>query len=253
MNFFTPHSKPKSTYYGRGIWNIKIWIVLAILFFLLAFLDTKEPRSSLWFLEPFLYGLLIFGLWANSKFNLRKLIHIPRRFAPLAYIILAWSFGMIYELALTVNGTGVGGMHQNTLASFILAQGIYIPLVIVSFLVIRYLRLSYKETFFLAGGVSIVEGLIFRNFLLATILSPLFWLSPLVLAYYTVVYGGVIALPLLFINEELLWPPNTKPKTRSILSLWVWGFIIEFIILLFWGLLYGPFAESLFNLPPNIL
>lgn len=238
----------KSSICGKGIWNIKIWITIGILFLLLAQLDDKMIRSPFWFFEIFLYGNMILGIWANDKYDIRKKIKIPRKIAPLVFIFLVWAFGMIYEMSLTVNGSGIGGLHKDTFTSFILAQGDYIAIAFASFFIIRYLRLSFKDVYFLAGGKSLTEGLIFTGVLLMTLLSPFFFLSPFILGYYTLVYASFIALPLLYVDEELLWKEKAVYKKHSILLMWLLGFIVAFGIRLFWGLVYGPIVTKIFNL-----
>jgi len=236
---------------GKGIWNVKIWIVLGLAFSLLSQLTNLSTRTPYWLLEFIIYALMLFGLWANSKFSLRKRICIPKSAAPVVYIFLVWGLGMLYEMTLTVDGTGIGGVNRNTLASFVLAQGDYLLIAIFSFWIIRKLHLSFREAFFLAGGKSLTEGLVFTGVLLKTIISPSFFLSPLVLSYYTLVYASFIALPLLYVDEELLWK-NAKPKPkRSIILMWIIGFVVALAIRMFWGLVYAPVVTRLFNLPSN--
>ena len=157
----------KHPLYGRGLWDIRIWIGLGLAFVLLNSFNDSAPKSPFWFAELILYTLMIAGLWANQKHDFRKKMRIPRRFAPLAYLCLNWFFGMVYETGLTVNGQGVGGLHAETIPSFILAQGDYITIAIVSYTLIRTLRLSFREMFFVAGGKSLTEGLIFTGVLTA--------------------------------------------------------------------------------------
>jgi hypothetical protein len=224
---------------------------VGLLFVVLNIGGTPEPRSPYWISEIFLYGLMLTGMWANAKYDLRKKIRIPRRLAPLAYIFLVWLFGMLFEVSLTVTGEGIGGMHAETLPSFILAQGDYIPIAIVSFFVIRITRASFREVFFFAGGKSLTEGLIFTGVLTSLLLSPMFWLSPIVIAYYTIAYSSFIALPLLLIDEELLWKEPLQAQRHSIPFFWLLGFVLALAIRLFWGLIYGPLVTQLFRLPPG--
>ncbi len=212
----------------------------------------SEFLSPYWFSDLLLYGLMIVGLWANSRYNLRE-DPPPRKFAPAGYIFLVWLFGMIFETSLTVTGAGIGGLHQETLPSFILAQGDYIPIAIVSYLVVRELHLSFHELFFFAGGKSLTEGLIFTGVLTTTILSPQFYLAPIVLAYYTLAYSSFIALPLLFIDEELLWKASKRKRSPSIPFLWLLGFSLALAIRIFWGLIYSPLVAWLLSLPPNLV
>jgi len=238
--------------YGRGLWNVKIWIGLGLVFVMLNLLDSPAARSPLWFSELVLYALMLAGLWANSRYDLRKRIRVPRRLAPLAYVALVWSFGMLFEIGLTVTGEGIGGVHPETLPSFILAQGDYIAIALISFLVIRKTQASFREMFFFAGGKSLTEGLIFTGALTSVLLSPLFFLSPIVLAYYTLAYSSFVALPLLLIDEELLWKEACPRHRHSIPFFWALGFGLALAIRIFWGLAYSPIVTRLLDLPPNL-
>lgn len=236
---------------GRGLWNIWIWIAAGLLFTALSLTNNSGPRSPYWFSEIILYALMLAGMWANAKYNLSKKIPIPRHLAPPAYVFLVWLFGMVYEVSLTVNGQGVGGIHPETLPSFILAQGDYIPIALTSYFIIRKTRASFQDMFFFAGGKSLTEGLIFTGVLTSVLISPMFWLSPLVIAYYTMAYSSFIALPLLLIDEQLLWKDSNQTWRRPILFYWVIGFVFAMAIRIFWGLIYSPIVTQLFRLPPN--
>jgi hypothetical protein len=166
-------------------------------------------------------------------------------------VFLVWLFGMIFELTLTVTGEGVGGVHPETVPSFILAQGDYIPIALVSYFVIRRTHASFKEMFFFAGGKSLTEGILFTGVLVAQIASPFFFLSPLTLAYYTLAYASFIAAPLVLVDAALLWDTSPRPQRRSVLCFWALGFVLAIAIRIFWGLVYGPLATRLFDLPPT--
>jgi hypothetical protein len=241
----------QSRSYGRGIWNVWIWVGVGLLFVALNFGTTPDPRSPYWSSEIVLYALMLAGMWANAKHDLRKKVRIPRSLAPLAYVFLVWLFGMLFEVSLTVTGEGIGGLHAETLPSFILAQGDYIPIALISYIVIRKTQASFHSVFFFAGGKSLTEGLIFTGVLTSVLLSPMFWLSPLVIAYYTMAYSSFIALPLLFIDEELLWKEPIQTRRHSIPFYWLIGFVLALAIRIFWGLIYGPVVTQLFHIPPS--
>lgn len=242
----------KEQLYGRGLWDVRIWIGLGLAFVFLNSFNDSEHRSPFWFSELILYTLMIVGLWANQKHDLRKRIRIPRRLAPFAYIFLNWFFGMVYETGLTVDGQGIGGLHSQTYVSFIIAQGDYITIAIVSYILIRWMRLSFREMFFLAGGKSLMEG-IYTGVLLVTIVSPFFLLTPTLIGYYTLAYSSFIALPLLFIDEKLLWKDEEAGKKHSAAFFLVLGFVLAWPMrLIIWGLLYGRLIKLLFNLPPDV-
>ncbi len=158
---------------------------------------------------------------------------------------------MIFELSLTVTGEGVGGLHPETLPSFILAQGDYIPIAIISYIVIRRTQASFREVFFFAAGKSLTEALIFTGVLTSLLFSPMFWISPIVLAYYALAYSSFIALPLLFVDEELLWQ-EFLPSTTTLDTLFLdTRFCLALLIRIFWGLVYSPVVTQLLHLPPN--
>lgn len=239
--------------YGHGFWNVKIWIALGIAFILLNLADAAALRSRFWFSALALYGLMIVGLWANSRHGLRARMRIPRKLAPTMYVVLVWVFGMMFEASLTVTGEGVGGVHPETVPSFILAQGDYVPIALVSYLVIRQTNASFREVFFLAGGKSLTEGLIFTGALTTVVLSPLFFLSPIIVGYYTLAYSSFIALPLLFIEPKMLWRDPCRGQPHSTPFFLILGFILALAIRVFWGLVYSPLASRFFDLPPNSL
>lgn len=240
------------TIFGRGIWNIWFWIVGGLAFWALEWTTSTGPRSPYWPAELCLYAFLAGGMYAATQGHpIAKHVPLPRALAPLAYVFLVWLFGMVFEIALTVNGEGVGGVHPSTVPSFILAQGDYIPIAIVAYFVIRRTRASFKDIFFFAGGKSLTEGLVFTGVLASQIASSLFFLSPLTLAYYTLAYASFIATPLLLIDATLLWDTSRQTKPRSVLFFWALGFALALAIRIFWGLVYGPLATRLFNLPPT--
>ena len=245
-----PVTQDTAGLYGRGLWDVRIWIGLGIAFAALGLADASEPRSPYWASSLVLYGLMGLGLWANGRHRLRKRLRIPRKLAPLAYVVLVWFFGMVFEAGLSVTGEGIGGLHPETLPSFILAQGDYVPIALVTLLVIRSTGAGFQEVFFFAGGKSLTEGLIFTGVLSAVLVSPLFFLSPLLLAYYTLAYSSFMALPLLIVDEELLWR-RPRPRRRWVLFFWILGFVLALGIRVFWGLVYSPIVTRLFDLPPN--
>lgn len=237
------------TFWGRGIWNVWGWLALGIGFKLLNLGNDAEPISPYWFAEIVLLLLMVGGMWAKARFSGWPRLPLSRKSAPAAYVFLVWLFGMMYELSLTVTGAGIGGVHPQTIPSFILAQGDYLPIALVSYAVIRQTRATFQELFFFAGGKSLTEGLIFTGVLTAVLLSPQFWLSPLVLAYYTLAYSSFIALPLLFIDEARLWRPGERTDKRTIPFYWLLGFGLALLIRLFWGLVYSPLVTHWFGLP----
>ncbi|MBI4928073.1 MAG: hypothetical protein HY835_09930 [Anaerolineae bacterium] len=241
------------TMFSRGLWNIWFWVVAGLTFWALNSAISTDPRSRYWPAELGLYTLMLGGMWADARGHpISQFVRLPRVVAPFVYVFLVWLFGMVYELTLTVNGEGVGGLHPSTVPSFLLAQGDYIPIAIVAYFVIRQTHASFKEVFFLAGGKSLTEGIVFTGVLVSQIASPFFFLSPLTLAYYTLAYASFIAAPLVLVDAELLWDTSLQPKRYSVPFFWALGFVLAFAIRIFWGLVYGPLVTRLFNLPPPL-
>ncbi len=238
---------------GRQLRDVPLWVALSVIFSLIsqANHDEASPRSPFDILEALLFLLMITGIWAARRFGFASRIAMSRRAAAAAYIVLSWTAAMIYELTLTQNGEGIGGMHPDTTASFLLAQGIYLPAAVTSLMVIRWFRLSFRDVFFFAAGFSLAEGLIFTGVLLATILSPLVVLSPLTFAYYAFVYGCFFAMPLLVIDERLLWGAPWYRRKIATWQLVIGGFLIGVVLSVLWGLVLGPLIAALFDLPPN--
>lgn len=195
----------------RDFWNLKVWMLfgLVVLGLTLAFFEDKQKAvSSLWFLEPFLYLLFIVGLWFRKRFNFPKRFYLSSKLGFLVYIFLSWAAGMVFELSLTTGGTGgFGGFHPDTKLSFAMAQGFYIPFAILGAFLIKRYHFTIKDMYFVGGMASIYEIIVLGG---AALLSPLFFLAPLVVVYYFLVYGTLLALPLVVVNEELLWSPATS-------------------------------------------
>ena len=238
---------------GRQLRDVPLWVALGVIFSLVVAANSDEgsPRSPFGFLEVPLFLLMIAGIWADRRFGFAFRIAMSRRGAAVAYVLLSWTAGMIYELTLTQTGEGVGGLHADTTASFLLGQGIYIPASVTSLIVIRWFRLSFREAFFYAAGFSLAEGLVFTGVLLATLLSPQVVLAPLMFAYYALVYGCILAMPLLAIDERLLWAAPWYRRKAATWQLVVGGFLIGLALNVLWGLVLGPLVEALFDLPPN--
>ena len=90
---------------------------------------------------------------------------------------------MAFELTLTVVGTGLGGIHPDTRASFLLGQANYILIALPTLALVRFWRLDFAGAYWTAMGKSLTEGLIFTGVLTATLVSGAFGMAALVLAY----------------------------------------------------------------------
>jgi hypothetical protein len=236
--------------YGRCIvTKPPIWIGVGLTLWVISFLGNTGPRSPLWFSEILLYGMMCAGLLALRQRDYR--LTLPHRLAMTSYVVLVCSFGMVYETSLTVDGTGIGGVHPDTFSSFVLAIGDYLMLAVVSVVLIRRFHLDFKGVFFLAAGISLSEGLIFTGVLTAILMSAQFYAAPLFIAYYALAYASFVALPLLIIQPKSLWRAQITPQP-SVPILMLTGFVLAFIVRLIWGLAYAPLVTNLLSLPENL-
>lgn len=220
--------RPSLLFLRRILGSIRLWVSLALVFSLmLHFLDeTNTNPGPLWFLDPLL--LLTFLLGMGRRPFLRQIKGVR---AAKIFIGLSWLTGMLYEFSLRTGPAGFGGMHPQTLPSFLLAQGFYVPLAIISYFLIRRYRYTLKEAFFAFGLVALYE-MVTMGWLFATLFSPLFFLTPLVIAYYFTIYALFVVWPLLFVDEAKLWGQISRP--------------ISYRRKLFYGLLVGPTSWGLF-------
>ncbi len=236
---------------GSVAWSPWLWIGAGLWFCGQSQIRAEGIMAPWPYADVPLYALMIAGLLVNGGQGLRW--RLPARWAPVAFVGLSWAFGMIYEASLTVDGTGIGGVHPDTRASYLLAQGDYIMIAVATWALIRYFHLTFRDTFFLAGGKSLTEGLVFTGVLTGVLMSVQAYAAPLMLAYYTLAYASFVALPLLIIDPASLWratPPGGKP---SIPLLWLIGAGVALVIRIIWGLGWAPLATWVFALPPNTL
>jgi hypothetical protein len=232
---------------GRVLWRIEWWIAAGLTFWLAGWLWSDAPRARFWYAELVLYAVMIWRL-RRGGFALRP----ARIAAPFVYVGLVWLFGMAYEATLSVDGSGIGGMHQDTLASYAYAQGSYVPMALLGLIGNRMWRLDFHAMFFVAGGISLTEGLIFTGVLAATLLSSGAWIAPILLAYYTLAYASFLALPLLIIDPTSLQSSRARPAP-PIWALWLGGFGAALIVQLFFGLIWAPLIDLTLSPPPNLV
>jgi hypothetical protein len=231
----------------RALQSPSLWIIVALSFtFLLrlASSNTNEAikwTSPLWFLDPLLMLSLLIGHWLKEWFHWQP-VNLSRKHAAPGFTLLVWCVGMLYELTLNESPGNMGGFHNKTLPSLILAQGFYIPFAVLSYFLIRKFHLSFRDMFLVGGIVCLYEALQYG--VPGTFFSPLFFMTPLVLAYYVVVYAQMLTLPLLVVDETLLWRGN-KPK----LPLWRKVFYSLILGLTCWLItgLWGELMAKLFD------
>ncbi len=233
---------------ARALWPVWGSIALGLAFLLLNLGSTTGPRSPLWWVE-IVIDVAMITLLARGGVGLR----LRGGPAALAFVALSWGLGMAYELTLTVDGSGIGGVHPQTRASFLLAQGDYVMIALATLWLVRLWHLDFGGAFWLALGMSLTEGLIFTGALGATIMAGAPGPAVLMLAYYTLAYAGFVALPLLVVAPPGLWRAQVRPRKRPAWMLILAGFGLAFAIRVVWGLGWAPLATWAFALPPNPL
>jgi hypothetical protein len=216
------------------------WIIAGLIFAAITGLVNDAPRSPFWWSEYLLYGLMLYGLLQSG---LR--VPVQKTLAGLAYVAMVLISGAVYEASLTVDGSGIGGMHPKTGMSFLMAFGDYLLLALAALWLIRRFGLDFQAVFFLAAGFSLSEGLIFTGVLAGVVASPLWLMAPLMLAYYTLAYASFIALPLLVLPVDALTSGPVRLRRPMI---WALGFGVSCTTRLVWGLIYIPAVEWLAGL-----
>lgn len=147
---------------------------------------------------------------------------------------MSFMAGMLYEVGLSLNQGSIGGLYPKTIPSFIVAQGFYWPFAIFSLFLIRRYNFKFSDFYFAALGASLTEGIVFNQVLPTMLFSPMFYLTPIVLAYYAAAYGLILGLPLVFLDEKLLWSKNIRQI--SLVRKFIYGFIMAFIA---YAIFYG--------------
>lgn len=185
--------------------SVKLWALLALLFSGVLAGVGDRSGSPLWFLDPLLVGGFLIGVWRGRPWRTR----LAGRRAAVAFVVLAWLTGMLYELTLSDQGSTFGGLADRTGLSFALAQAWYLPFALIGLFLVRRYRYDFREVFFAGAAASALEVVV-AGLLPGVVASPLFVLSPLVLAYYGTVYGMLLAWPLLLVDERSLWAPSAR-------------------------------------------
>lgn len=187
-------------------------VLLGVGYSALAALDGGGADSSvLWFLDPLLVLGFAGGLWWRARRPDR--LPQPVRSGALRFIAGSWLTGMLYELALRTGPAGFGGMHPDTATSFLWAQGYYVPFALGGWWLARRYGYSLENVFWAGALSSLYETLTVGAPAVAA--NPaLLPVAPLLAGYYLTVYGLILALPLLFLDERTLWRDPPRPIGR---------------------------------------
>jgi hypothetical protein len=217
---------------------------LGLVFWVLGQIGGQGPRSPLWFVEPALYAVLVPGLILGG-FGWR-----PAR-PGLAFVLLSLLCGAVYELSLTVDGTGLGGVHPRTWPSFALAFGDYLMIALATWAMVARWHLDVWGAIWIAAGKSMTEGLIFTGVLAQTLAAGQLGAALLAVSYYTLAYAGFVALPLVVLSPSALWRGGGPGRALHPVLLIGAGFVVALAIRLVWGLVYAPLVTAALGLPPN--
>ncbi len=226
------------------IGTIEVWVVLALIFTIVMRLSNPDAENSsdLWFLDPLVMVIFLLMLFVNRQFHVQEKLRLPPVLAAVGFVVISWTMSMLYELSIASGGIGTyGGMYPKTIPSFIIAQGHYVPLALLGFWLVRRYHITSYELFFVAGMTALYEAITVGG---PVLLSPLFVLSPIVIAYYFVVYSIFLSMGLQLIDARLFWD-NTdrhisfgrKILYGAILGIFCW---VTFV-------LWGEVMTSLFD------
>lgn len=186
---------------------IELWLVLSLLFILLMRLTQPTDGASwLWPIDPLLTFVYMALMAISRRWNWKARMRLSRAGAALLFCVVSWANSMLYEGTLSHAPGKYGGMHNGeettTVGSFIIAQGFYLPLMVLGLWLVSKYHVTFRDLFFVAGMTSIYEAVTVG---LPSMISPPFFLSPVIIAYYFVVYSRFLSMGLLVVDERLLW------------------------------------------------
>ena len=225
-----------------------LWVALGLALKLLG-ADTG-PQSRFAGLDWVLYAGLIAGMMAQAR-GWAGLCMKPMP-AAMVFIALSVVCGMVYEASLTVDGTGMGGMHADTRTSFVLAVGDYLMLAVLCWYATRALHLDFRGLFFLSAGISLTEGMVFTGVIGMVLTSGQPLQLPLYLGYYFLAYAAFLAMPLVLLNAKSLWRKSAPVARFGPATLLALGFVLGMVSRIIWGLFYGPAVTQIFDLQPAV-
>ena len=160
---------------------------------------------------------------------------------PWLFVVLVLGLGLLLELSLTVNGTGLGGVHPQTGPSMVLAFGDYALLGLAVLGVWRVKPLGAPALAALIAGIALTEGLVFTGSLAGAVASGDVVSALLVLAYLTVLYWAYLWVPALWCGIV------GGGRLNAGLAL-VAGFALGFAVRVVWGLVYAPLASAVLGI-----
>lgn len=203
----------------RWLGNVNLWIAGGVIGYLLLALGSSEevPYHPLRFMGPAVHAFFISSYWFFKRRGRAFKVTFGRPAFVLIYISISLATGLGNELSLE---------HAHMLPALAVLLGFYIPFSALSLFLIHRYRLTFSDVYLMGVAASLTEGMLFGSALTSAVFSPLFFLAPFLLAYYGLVYGAVLAMPLVFLDERQLWSGTDNP-----LPLWRklgYGFVIAF-------------------------
>ncbi len=192
----------------RLIADDRSWLVAALVTTLLLGWNGDEASSIAW-LNPLLFVGALAVRWHDRRSG-RARLTLGRWATTGMFVIVGWAIGMVVELTIAAGGDGFGGMHPDTGPSFVIAQGYYIPAVLLTLWAVRRYGLDERRAFWFAGAMAWWEALTFG---VVAMISPAFPLAPILAAYYVATYALCGMAGMLVVDHRVLH--TASPRSIS--------------------------------------
>lgn len=190
--------------------------------------------SSLAWLNPLLFIGALAVRWSDARRGERRL-HLGRWTSFGVMLLVGWTVGMFVEITLAADGDGFGGMHPDTVPSFVIAQGYYLPAVLCSWWAVRRYGLDVRRAFWFAGAMAWWEALTVGA---VSLLTPLFPLAPVLAAYYVATYALCGMGGLLVVDTDALHARTPRPiTTRRLVAYGVVAGALSWAVFMGWAML----------------
>lgn len=175
------------------------WLAAALVTTLLLGWNGEEASSVAW-LNPVLFVVALAVRWHDRRSG-RARLTLGRWATTSLFVVAGWAIGMVVELTIAAGGDGFGGMHPDTGPSFVIAQGYYIPAVLLTLWAVRRYGLDERRAFWFAGAMAWWEALTFG---VVAMISPAFPLAPILAAYYVATYALCGMAGMLVVDHRVL-------------------------------------------------